>query len=214
MPFFHDVRLDEDIETGAKGGPVFKTVVLGALSGREQRNIEWQYPRHVWNLGYGMQTREQYMEVVSFFYARRGRGYGFRFKDWTDYTSGNGADPEDGDNADNRALIALATGGTAFQLYKFYADSGATFTRKITRPVDGTTRIWVNDVEVTATGAFTVSLSGGIVTFAVAPSGGSEIEAFFHFDVPVRFDIDNLEINVKWWNAATVPDITIVELRE
>lgn len=213
---FHDIRLPDDIEQGAKGGPMFKTTIMGALSGREQRNIEWQYPRHMWNVGYGIRDRDAYMEVVAFFYARRGRGYAFRFKDWTDYTSGTGFDLEGGDNSDNRVLIGLGTTGgeTSYQLYKFYADAASTFTRKITRPVSGTTRIWIDGTELTATGDFSVGLSGGIVVLAVAPSGGAQVEAYYEFDVPVRFDIDHLETEVTWWNAAAQPDIAIVEVRE
>lgn len=217
MSLFHDVQLSEDIEQGAKGGPMFKTTILGALSGREQRIIEWQYPRCYWNVGYGIQDRDGYTEVLNFFYCRQGRAYAFRFKDWTDYATGFSATGglSAGDNPENRALIGLGTTGglTTFQLYKYYADAAATFTRKITRPVSGTTRMWVNSVELTATG-FAVGLSGGVVTLTVAPSGGAEVEAYYEFDVPVRFDMDNIETEVTWWNAAAIPDINIVEVRE
>lgn len=205
---FHDVQLPDDIEQGAKGGPMFKTTIMGAISGREQRNIEWTYPRHAWNIGYGIQDRDGYAAVVAFFYARQGRAYAFRFKDWTDYTSGSSESDVDA----NRVLLGLGDGVTvAFQLYKFYTDSAATFTRKITRPVSGTTAIYVNDVLTTG---FSVSLSGGVVTMNVAPASGATVKAFFMFDVPVRFDTDHLETEVTWYNAAAIPDINIVEVRE
>lgn len=205
---FHDVQLPDDIEQGAKGGPRFKTTILGAMSGREQRNIEWTYPRHSWNIGYGIQDRDGYAAVVAFFYARQGRGYAFRFKDWTDYTSGS----SESDVSGNRVLIGLGDGSTTqFQLIKYYTDSAATFSRKITRPVSGTTTIYLDGVQTTG---FSVSTSGGIVTMNVAPSGGVNITSFFQFDVPVRFDSDQIQTDVTWYNAAAIPDINIVEVRE
>lgn len=212
---FHDVRLSDDVEQGAKGGPSFKTTILGALSGREQRNLEWQYARHQWNIGYGIADRDRYMEVVAFFYARRGRGYAFRFKDWTDYTSGTGFTLEGGDLEDNRVLIAVGDGAEdEFQLYKFYEDTAATYIRKITRPIGATVRIWLDGVEQTVTTDFVVDADTGLVTFNSPPGDSVEIEAYFEFDVPVRFDIDHLDVEVTWWNAAAVPDIQIIEVRE
>jgi uncharacterized protein (TIGR02217 family) len=54
----------------------------------------------------------------------------------------------------------------------------------------------------------------GIVTFAAAPEAGAAITASFEFDVPVRFDIDRLDIELSSFDAAHVPSIPLLEVRE
>ena len=78
---FHDVRLDEDIERAAVGGPSFKTSVLQLSSGFEKRNIDWQRARGIWDISYGVDTKTNLEAVVAAFYARQGRAHTFRFKD-------------------------------------------------------------------------------------------------------------------------------------
>lgn len=82
---FHEVRFPTDISYGSNGGPGFLTNILELASGHEQRNIEWSLAKAKYDVQYGIKTREQMQDVLDFFYARRGRGYGFRFKDWMDY---------------------------------------------------------------------------------------------------------------------------------
>ena len=211
---FHDVRLPDDVERGAKGGPSFKTTVLGAISGVEQRNMDWERARHRWNIGYGMESRDNFMSVVNFFYARRGRAFGFRFKDWTDYTSGSGFSLESAD-PDNRSFLGAGTGAIdEFQLVKHYEDDVSSYTRTITRPVEGTVRVWVDSVEQTETTDWTLDYSTGLITFVVPPPLDDAVEAFFQFDVPVRFNEDSIEVELEWWNAGQIPDIPIIEVKE
>lgn len=84
-PGFHETRLPEHVEAGAKGGPEFNTTVIEMTSGREQRVKRWALPRYSWDLSYGIMDQEDYNAVMAFFMARRGRAFGFRFKDWSDY---------------------------------------------------------------------------------------------------------------------------------
>lgn len=84
-PGFHEARLPEHIESGSKGGPEFNTTVIEMTSGREQRNKRWALPRASWDISYGIMDQDDYSTVLAFFYARRGRAFGFRFKDWSDY---------------------------------------------------------------------------------------------------------------------------------
>ncbi len=66
----------------------------------------------------------------------------------------------------------------------------------------------------TPTGAFTVSEATGIVTFAAPPAAGAVLTASFEFDVPVRFDIDRLDIELSSFDAADAPSIPLIEVRE
>ena len=38
-----------------------------------------------WDVASGLKKQAQIDELIAFFRARRGKAYGFRFKDWTDY---------------------------------------------------------------------------------------------------------------------------------
>lgn len=194
---FDDVRLPEEVEQGATGGPRFQTSITVLATGAEQRNSDWERQRARWELSYGIQNKTDFMDVVKFFYARKGKARGFRFKDWTDY---QGTDE------------AIGTGdgvATTFQLRKNYT-SLVTFQRKITRPVTGTVVVKKNGV----TQSVTVNYSTGVVTFGVAPASMDAITATFEFDVPVRFDTDELNLEVQTFDAAAIKSLPIVELRE
>ena len=50
--------------------------------------------------------------------------------------------------------------------------------------------------------------------FKPAPGEGTAITASFTFDVPVRFDIDRLDIELTSFDAAEAPSIPLIEVRE
>ncbi len=56
----------------------------------------------------------------------------------------------------------------------------------------------------------------GVVTFEAGhiPAAGALVTAGFEFDVPVRFDTDQLKINLAGFSAGDVPDIPIAEIRQ
>ncbi len=45
------------------------------------------------------------------------------------------------------------------------------------------------------------------------PATGASVTAGFEFDVPVRFDSDELRINLTQFAAGDIPDIPVVEIR-
>lgn len=192
-----DVRLPTEIEQGAKGGPRWLTSVADLANGKEARNQQWQEPKYNYDIGYGIQYAEDYALVLNFFMARRGRKRGFRFKDWTDFTG-------------NNELIGTGNGAiTTFQLIRNYTDTIAPYVRNIYFPVSGTVAVFNNGA--TATG-WSVSTSG-LVTFTTAPVAGHLITANFEFDVPVRFDNDQLSLAIDTFNTASIPSIPIIELK-
>lgn len=199
---FHDIRLPEEVERGALGGPKFKTTVLQLSSGHEKRNIDWEDSRGEWDIGYGIQTKANFSTVLSFFYARRGRAHSFRFKDWSDFEIATEQSIGTGDNLE-----------TDFQVFKHYTSGSESFDRNILKPVSGTVRAFLNSVEQTISVDFTVNLLTGIVSFTVAPGAGVDVGIICEFDVPVRFDIDHLGINVETFDAGAIPQIPIVEVK-
>ena len=65
-----------------------------------------------------------------------------------------------------------------------------------------------------ATVPYTVNNNTGVVTFTSAPAAAAVIMADFEFDVPVRFDSDKLNLDIRTFETASIDAIDIVELLE
>jgi len=87
LPNFHEIRFPEKIAFGATGGPGWNTTVVATLGGFEQRNRNWEQARRRYVVGHEIKTIEEYDELLDFFQARRGKAFGFRFRDFTDMAS-------------------------------------------------------------------------------------------------------------------------------
>lgn len=199
MTSFHEVRFPEDIAYGSSGGPEYSTDVVITAGGYEQRNVNWQDARAVYNVAHGVKTGEQLDSLLAFFRARKGRAYGFRFKDWADYKAEN-------------QQIGVGNGvNTTFQLVKRYVSGGVTETRAIKRPVDNSVDIYVDNILVS--GEYSVNYTTGLVTFLSPPANTKIIKADFEFDVPVRFDTDRLSASLDSYGVHSWRDIPIVEIR-
>ncbi|MCA0423665.1 MAG: DUF2460 domain-containing protein [Proteobacteria bacterium] len=205
---FHEVRFPLDVSLRTGGGPERRTDVVITASGREERNQKWAHSRRRYEAGYGIKSLNALSAVVAFFEERRGRLYGFRFRDRLDWTSaapGAGVAPGD-------QRIGIGDGANAaFALTKTYGVTHAPYVRPIAKPVAGSVRVAVDGVETTA---FTVNTTTGLVTFppGAVPQAGAVITAGFQFDVPVRFDTDTLDINLEAFEAGAIPKIPLIEI--
>ena len=102
----------------------------------------------------------------------------------------------------------LAAGDGAerrFALVRRYGD----VVRRITRPVAGSVRVFVDGVE---TAAFVVE--DGVVVLDTAPVAGAGVTANFTFDVPVRFAEDRLSVTRATFLAGEAASVPLVEVRE
>jgi uncharacterized protein (TIGR02217 family) len=206
---FDDIRFPTAISRGATGGPERRTDVVVTGSGGEERNSRWADSRRRYNAGFGVKSLADIHEVVAFFEERRGRLHGFRWKDHADFKSGAPHDPV---SAFDQA-IGTGDGATAsFQLAKRYGTGLRDYARAITKPVAGTVVVAVAGAVTTD---FTLDALTGVVTFAAGhiPPAGAAVTAGFEFDVPVRFDTDQLRINLQHFAAGDIPDIPVVEIR-
>lgn len=197
---FHKVRFPLDVALGARGGPERATDIVMLSSGREERNQRWAQSRRRYNAGYGIKSRADMAAVLAFFEERRGRFHSFLWRDGLDH-SNNGPQP-----------IGVGNGTTrAFQLIKRYGAVFDPYDRPITKPVAESVDVFVDGAP---TSAFDVDELTGIVTFDAAPGVGDVLTASFTFDVPVRFDIDRLDIELSGFDAADAPAIPLIEVRE
>lgn len=210
MSDFHEVRFPLDVSLRGRGGPERRTEIVTLGSNRESRNARWAHSRRRYEAGYGVKTFAQLAQVVAFFEERRGRLYGFRWRDRTDFAScAPGATPGPSDQ-----FIGTGDGArAAFQLSKTYGGAFSAYVRPIVKPVAGSVRVAVDGAETAASG-FSLDATTGIVTFAPTsvPPVGASVTAGFLFDVPARFDTDFLEIDLEAFEAGAIPKIPVLEI--
>jgi uncharacterized protein (TIGR02217 family) len=197
---FHAIRFPLDVALGARGGPERATDIVTLASGREERNSRWAQSRRRYNAGYGVKSRADLQAVLEYFEERRGRFHSFLWRDGLDHSS-NGPQPHGTGDGET----------VAFQIAKIYGASFDPYARPITKPVAESV---VVNVDGAATSAFMLDVATGIVTFDAAPTEGAVLTAEFEFDVPVRFDIDRLDIELTSFDAAEAPSIPLIEVLE
>jgi uncharacterized protein (TIGR02217 family) len=209
---FHEVRFPTAISRGAQGGPERRTDVVVLGSGHEERNARWADSRRTYNAGYGVKSLDDLHAVIAFFEERRGRLYGFRWRDHLDWKS---CPPQAAVSPSDQVIGTGDGTRTAFQLVKSYGSGFAPWSREIRKPVAGTVRIAVAGTEVAEATAFTIDTATGGVTFLAGhvPAAGTVVTAGFEFDVPVRFDTDRLEISLSGFQHGAIPNIPVVEVR-
>ena len=206
---FHAVRFPLDISLGARGGPERATDIVTLASGREERNSRWLHSRRRYNAGYGVKSRADMAAVLAFFEERRGRFHSFLWRDGLDFSSNGTETPTALDQ-----VIGTGDGvEISFTLTKRYGANFDPYLRPITKPVANTVVMAVAGIPVPAT-EFSVDALTGVVTFDTAPADGAAVTAGFLFDVPVRFDIDRLDVELTSFDAAEVVSIPLLEVRE
>lgn len=199
---FYTERFPVDISFGAEGGPTYRTDVVETDGGYEYRNQNWEQSRLRWDVAQAARTGERAAKLLSFFRQVRGRTNAFRFKDWADY--------QVPDNA-GEGIFGQVVGESpdnVYQMYKRYGSGALLENRKITRPVDGTVTVYGGTVASIDYDTGLVTMTSGIPT---AWTG--------EFDVPCRFDIDDLKQTLTDRNLSdgiiiTASDIPIIEVRE
>ena len=206
---FDNVLFPLRISRDSRGGPEFSTDITEVASGFERRNQNWASARLRFNVASSVRTQADHEILLAFFYARAGRARGFRFRDWTDHRSGGHSEAI----AASDQIIGTGDGAQQFfQLIKTYRNAGFSYTRKITRPVVDSVQIALAGVPVTT--GVSIDHETGLILFDTPPSAGLVVSAGFIFDLPARFDFDQLEPVWIFEGAFQQQDLPIVELRE
>jgi len=210
MMNFHEVRFPASLSFGSIGGPERRTDVVTLANGFEERNTPWAHSRRRYDAGLGMRSLDDVETLIAFFEARRGQMYGFRWKDWSDFKSGRAS----GDIHFRDQVIAEGDGQTVFfALAKSYRSGAFSYSRPITKPVEGSVRIGIEQDEMREGVDYAVDETTGLITFTHAPGETLQITAGFEFDVPVRFDADRIQTSVASFQAGDVPNVPVVEVR-
>ena len=199
--FLESPRFPEKLQYGFTGGPVDTTTVVQTYGGYESRNVNTAIPLSEWTCDTTPKTKDETAELQAFWRVVRGRGRGFRFKDWTDF------------EADATEGFLSAVSGSTYQMYKRYeADTGEYMDRKISKPLLGTCTFYRTRSAVTTTITPSVNYTTGVVTVSGHVAGDTYTWAG-EFDVPVRFDNERLDIRADFNEYFSWSGITVKELR-
>jgi uncharacterized protein (TIGR02217 family) len=180
MTFLETPRFPDNIAFGATVGPTYLTVVTPVYSGRDGRIVAWSQSRVVFDVGRRSMNAVDTATLDAYFRAVKGRAYGFRIKDWTDYTC----------TVAQGVLVPQITAGV-YQLGKLYTTGALSETRFIQKPVVGTVSVFKNAVLITT--GLGLDTTTGLVTITPTPSGGDVLTWSGQFDVPARFDADEMK---------------------
>ncbi|MFN7038691.1 MAG: DUF2460 domain-containing protein [Alphaproteobacteria bacterium] len=198
MEAFKEIRFPEDISYGSSGGPQYSTDVVTVTSGFEQRNINWHNARCKYNVAHGVKTKEQLDNLINFFRLMKGRAFGFRFKDWTDFEAKN-------------QFIAIGNDtDKTFQLFKTYNVGSLKETRVIKKLVHSSVKVYL-DGRIYEN--VRCDYNNGILYFKEPVGSGIKISASFEFDVPVRFDTDSFSAVIEAYENYSWNEISLVEIR-
>lgn len=209
MSAFHDVMLPLPFALGASGGPERRVDVVALGSGSEARNTPWAHGRRRYDVGGAVRTLDQLHELLAFFEARRGKLYGFRFRDPFDSKS---CAPSLAVTAADQTLGEGDGEEASFQLTKTYGSGEGAYVRPIAKPVAGTVSVAVNGAPLDSED-YEVDLSTGLITLATPPAEGAAVTAGFRFDTPVRFDIDRLDLSLDAFGAGRAISVPLIEIR-
>ena len=160
-------------------------------SGAEERTQLWTRGRLMFDIGYRTDPTD-FAVIIAFFRARKGRAYGFRFRDWSDY----------------KTTLELLVTAPVMQLIKTYADADGNEVRIITKPCnDGSFQLYDNGSPVTSI----IDYTNGRVTPTTYNSSHT-YRWSGTFDVPVRFDVDKLVYTQDSVGSRTIQSLPVVEV--
>jgi uncharacterized protein (TIGR02217 family) len=198
---FEEVELSRDYTAVAKGGPKFKTGIIGNDQAVQQRAITRYDAIRQWEIQFGGLSPAQLTDMEEFFLTKFGMAIGFRFFSPTD------------NEFKNDVVATVAGGELNFRLWRVYQGGTVIFKRRIVKPIAGEVGIFVDGVAI----AFNMDWNTGIFTFPGGnPAVGKQVKAQGFFNVPVVFGSDffNPETDTTFsdWNSVPITEVLPITL--
>lgn len=206
---FDEARLPEDVARGVVVRNSFSTLVTTGENGAEYRDQRWSEVRRSYEVTFQVWDDPRWVQLRSFFRARRGKLRGFRLTDPSEhmagyyyagfgqYAVGTPVLLGTGDGASKTFQCAVTEGGLVYVCKKLFERPNA--------PCKG----YVNGAEAPAT----FNMNTGQMTFATAPPAGATVRAAFFYDIPARFDIDSLEATFQALTIGKTGVVPLVEIK-
>jgi uncharacterized protein (TIGR02217 family) len=182
-------RFPDNIASEPAGGPGFLTEIAATAAGFEQRDERWPESVHAFDFSQGVKSTTDFKLIEAHFRMARGRLHHFRVRDWADFNCLRAAG----------RLVMLTS--TTFQIHKVYGDLEAfEELRKITRVYPGSLQVWKDGALQTLTTHYDVDEETGVVEFVSSP-GEADLGCALQFDVPCRYDTDQLQATLVVLNT-------------
>lgn len=194
---FNEERLLDHVAYGSEFGHRYNTRINELRSGVERRNAEWERPLARGAVIYQNLKQGDAEEVVAAHHACQGSLVGFRLKDWSDYQA-------------NNEVIGVANGiAQQLQLIKTYHFGSFSNHRIISKPVKNSVAVYADGAQIVAS----VNHRSGVVSFSA--DAGSEITWSGEFDVPVRFEDDEISFSIDNNSGEFIMnnDVSFIEIR-
>ncbi|MFY9589579.1 phage distal tail protein, Rcc01695 family [Rickettsia endosymbiont of Halotydeus destructor] len=193
---FHNIRMPEFIEVCAVGKAEFSTSHALTMSGREVRHLDCAHACQKYLIKNCFLSNNEFNQFNSFFKARRGSNFSFRFRDYADYKV-------------TGEFIAKGDGSQKqFYLSKLYDDPIFPYNRAITKPVEDSIVLYINNVKTD----YAVDYNQGIITLPKALEQEQILTADFMFDVAVRFKGDSFEYTYCSDGSIALSDLELTEV--
>jgi uncharacterized protein (TIGR02217 family) len=197
MENFINIRFPVDISYGSSGGPEYNTDLIITTTGYEHRYDQWSKPRLRFNVAGGIKNRSQIAELLSFFHLCKGRFYGFKYKDWSDF------------RLQKEPLKPL--GNNAYRIVKNYNFQDKLINvREITQPVVETIKLY-DGLKQLNIEEFKFDANKSVIILDQHTT--NDIKITCDFDIPARFDVDYLPITLESYNSFFMPEIPIIEIK-
>ncbi len=210
-----DTRLEIDESYGTVASYTYRTSIITLGDGTEQRNIEWRYPLGKFNLSKAHLCQDLLDYFLSFHSTMKGQKEVFRFRDYNDYET-TGDPLYSGLNSYTQGVLNPAPDGSRkeFQLCKAYNLEGLNVFRIITRVDSVNCEVFINGNSQLVT----IYPSLGKVVFLTAPQTNDILTWEGIFDIPVRFEQDNINYrligNNQFENFYSIEELSLIEIRE
>jgi uncharacterized protein (TIGR02217 family) len=195
MDGFIDLYLPERITSyGFMAAPRMSTTIGVASLGVEQRNRNWVKPLHRFSQPEAIRCHADLEELHNHWMITDGPFLSFPFRNIFDFASVELQAP--GKIPTLSAVDQLLGTGDGiedtFSFKKTYTRGSFTRTHTLALPVESTVQVAIDAVEQTVGVDFTIDREAGTITLASPPGMGELITAGFLYDVPVRFEADDV----------------------
>jgi len=213
MAMFLEPTFPLELSYGSTATSMFSTRIIGAETGWESRNINWESSRNKFDTAMLVQTQQNLDDLNEFFHAMHGSGYPFKFLDWGDYKSRGVSQPISFDDQ----IIAVSEGQTEIPITKTYTDKSGTYNsvRNITQPYPSSVRVGrgpdISNLTEIFVGA-DFNIVDGKIILNVALLAGEVISAGFQFYLPMRFESDEFSTNLSAYHVGDA-HVPVIEIR-
>lgn len=223
MTRFVDIYLPPNVQSyPCASSPVFSTTLVAVDSGDETANRNWKNPLQMFALSEAIRCHDAFEDLKEHWYVMGGPESLWPFRDPMDFascrlTAANLVPAISG--LDQPLGVGDGT-QRVYQMVKNYVRGAKTFSRQIQLPVVASTIVLIDGLAPGAVPgpdgpyAATVEREGGTVTLDRNLAAGRVMTAGFLFDVPVRFENDNvLQLIVKAFQVSGMADFQLCEKR-